>query len=170
MFNARNGQRVKNSRTGDTGVFQGFKTDWNGRNDIKKAVVLLQGDTKPKIWALSSCNIVEDEAPRALVSLKELLSTMCKPHMSSIIAEFKNLYTNIEVGKVARYILEDDCITAYINNVERFKGGIDQKVFGRLICFIQLEFASGRIAPTFAGGVSAFTLELINLYYGKKPQ
>ena len=70
-LDAKKGQKIHNSRTGDTGEFIEFTQRWTGRHEVTKAVVLVDGDQK--VWALSSCKIVEELAPRVLVYCRKVL-------------------------------------------------------------------------------------------------
>mgnify|MGYP001244812055 CR=1 FL=1 len=65
------GDIVSNSRTGATGKIIEQTERWTGRHYTKQVVVDCQGDIKR--WCYSSLKIVEDEQPRSLRIIRDIL-------------------------------------------------------------------------------------------------
>ena len=134
-----NGVKVNNTRTGDTGTCQGTKKVWNGRSYTRKVLVLLQGDTKPKLWAMSSCNIVEQQAPRALVKLKELV-TFAKANKATIqtyldAKYIKTEYTEQSEMGAFKSISSGDYIDCELDSQSGFFD-LNLRGFGEVILFV----------------------------------
>ncbi len=165
MQDIKNGQIVHNSRTGDNGKVTGTKRVWNGRYSQTKLVVDVLGETK--LWAYSSCKVIEAEAPRCLVSLATIIGKG-KEHLQSIKDQMSREYSSERLQAVAQYILEDDCVSNYLGNASRFQRSIDTQEFARVIIWLTFEYDSGRIEPDDFGGKDHLISELFNLYFEKK--
>ncbi len=163
MSDIKIGQKVHNCRTGGEGIVIDFVERWTGRHTTRKLQVKdSYGDVKE--WSFSTCKVVEDEAPRALVLLKDLL-TRAKKHNCLIEEDIARKFNNPE----GLTTLPTRC-TVYLNdlkNAETFRS-LSMSMFGLVITFICLERNIDRISESFAGGTEHFINDLINIYGDRK--
>lgn len=172
MENIQKGQKVHNSRTNDNGVVVGFSQHWNGRHTVKKLVVDVLGTQKT--WAYSSCKVVEDLAPRALVKLKDILSAILA-NKEKCLAEIKAIYPSSNGQSLLSYDLREDLrvLTADCVSAAAFRG-LTALGFARTLAYIEYASVSNVVNHESVSLMSFsdcghITSELFSIYMDRKP-
>ncbi len=163
MSDIKIGQKVHNSRTNANGKVLDIVERWTGRHTTRKLKVeTIHGDVKE--WSFSTCKVVEEEAPRALVLLKDLL-TRAEGHEDHIKRDIKSKFNNtLNFCDLATCC---NAFNTYLKNAESFRM-LSLPNFGLLLTFICLERNINRISSSFAGGTEHLTSDLINIYGDRK--
>ena len=163
MSNIQIGQKVHNSRTNANGKVIDIVDRWTGRHTTRKLKVeTIHGDIKE--WSFSTCNVIEEEAPRALVLLKDLLTGADKRKgdiKQAIKCKFNNTLSFCDLTSCC------NAFGTYLKNAESFKT-LSLPNFGLLITFISLETNLNRVSADYGGGLKHFISELINIYGDRK--
>lgn len=172
MENIQKGQKVHNSRTNDNGVVVGFSQYWNGRHTVKKLVVDVLGTQKT--WAYSSCKVVEDLAPRALVRLKDILNVILA-NKEKCLAEIKAIYPSSNGQSLLSYDLREDLrvLTADCVSAAAFRG-LTALGFVRTLAYIEYASISSiikrdNIAITSFSECGRLSSELFSIYMDRNP-
>lgn len=173
MQDVQKGQTIHNSRTGDNGKVTGFTAIWNGRHNVKKVVVDVLGEKR--VWAFSSCKVVEDLAPRSLVKLREIIQWVKQKNNSELLDSVCVLYgeTSLIVGAFTDSKCHD--LGAYTRSASKFNSLSPENLAS---CLVLVEFAATTalisehekrvlgIANHLETG--NLTSELISVYLGRK--
>lgn len=176
----RKGLTVTNIRTGDKGKIVGFKEVWQSRHYVTKAEVMVVGEEKPKLWAKSSLKVVEEEAPRALVSLREICEYVKenRTNIEKFQRENYNKPEYAEQGEGAQATLGlVDHLTGILKNQRSFID-INPTGFGRITLLLALMMdyyrqpcmcADSRLIDVSSpANVGNLMIELAHLYSYKK--
>jgi len=157
------GQKVHNCRTDSTAKVLDIVERWTGRHTTRKLKVeTIHGDIKE--WSFSTCKVVEEEAPRGLVLLKNLL-IMSDKHKDVIKQEVKSKFN--QGGSFCDLTGCFNAFNTYLKNAESFRE-LSLSNFGLLITFVCLERNLNRISVEYGGGLNPFINDLLNIYGDRK--